>query len=42
VLPDCVSDPMPVSLVHGHGRAVPKRVRAVLTWLTQVIAPALA
>ncbi len=29
--------PMPVSLVHGHGGAVPKRVRAVMTWLGQII-----
>jgi DNA-binding transcriptional LysR family regulator len=34
--------PMPVSLVHAHGRNVPKRVRAVMTWLRQVIDPALA
>jgi len=30
---------MPVSLVHPHTRAVPKRVRAVMTWLAQRMAP---
>jgi len=35
-------EPMPVSLVHGHGRNVPKRVRAVMAWIAQVIAPPLA
>jgi len=38
VLPDYPAEPMPVSLVHPHGRSVPKRVRAVMTWLTSVIA----
>lgn len=37
VLPDWPCAAMPVSLVHGHGRAVPKRVRAVMTWLAQLI-----
>lgn len=41
VLPDLTCEPMPVSLVHGHGRSVPKRVRAVMTWLAQVMEPAL-
>lgn len=41
ILPDHTCAPMPVSLVHGHGRAVPKRVRAVLAWLAQVIEPVL-
>jgi hypothetical protein len=30
---------MPVSLVHGHGRNVPKRVRTVMQWLAAVLAP---
>jgi len=38
VLPDYPAEPMPVSLVHPHGRSVPKRVRAVMTWLTSLIA----
>ena len=29
VLPDHTCEPMPVSLVHPHGRTVPRRVRAV-------------
>lgn len=31
--------PMPVSLVHSHGRNVPRRVRAVMTWLEEILAP---
>jgi DNA-binding transcriptional LysR family regulator len=42
VLPDFPCAPMPVTLVHGHGRNVPKRVRAVLAWLTQVVEPLVA
>jgi DNA-binding transcriptional LysR family regulator len=42
VLPQLVSEPMPVSLVHSHGRNVPKRVRAVMTWIAAVIAPRLS
>lgn len=41
VLPEFPSEPMPVSLVHPHGRSVPKRVRAMLTWLAAVIRPKL-
>ena len=41
VLPDLPSEPMPVSLVHPHGRSVPKRVRAVMTWLAGVVRPRL-
>jgi DNA-binding transcriptional LysR family regulator len=39
VLPEHTCAPMPVSLVHPHTRAVPKRVRAVMTWLAQRMAP---
>lgn len=39
ILPDLPSEPMPVSLVHGHGRSVPKRVRAVMAWIESVIVP---
>jgi DNA-binding transcriptional LysR family regulator len=42
VLPDLTCAPMPVSLVHAHGRNVPKRVRLLMTWLRQVLEPALA
>jgi DNA-binding transcriptional LysR family regulator len=33
VLPEFTGRPLPVSLVHTHGRSVPKRVRAVMTFL---------
>lgn len=42
VLPEFTCAPMPVSLVHPHTRAVPRRVRAVMTWLAQQIAPHVA
>ncbi|HEU4532799.1 MAG TPA: LysR substrate-binding domain-containing protein, partial [Polyangiaceae bacterium] len=42
VLPDFVCAPMPVSIVHAHGKSVPKRVRAVMAWLAQVVEAALA
>src|SRR5512140_441971 len=41
VLPDLPSAPMPVSLVHPHGRSVPRRVRAVMQWIAAAIAPRL-
>jgi DNA-binding transcriptional LysR family regulator len=41
VLPDLPCAPMPVSLVHPHGRNVPRRVRAVMQWIASVIAPRL-
>jgi DNA-binding transcriptional LysR family regulator len=41
VLPDLRCQPMPVSLVHAHARSVPRRVRAVMTWLAHVLAPSL-
>jgi DNA-binding transcriptional LysR family regulator len=41
ILPDFPSEPMTVSLVHGHGRSVPKRVRIVMTWLAGLITPRL-
>ncbi len=39
VLPEATCQPMPVSIVHAHTRQVPKRVRAVMNWLAQVMAP---
>lgn len=39
ILPDFPAAPMPVSIVHGHARHVPKRVRAVMTWLAQLLQP---
>jgi DNA-binding transcriptional LysR family regulator len=41
VLPDLPSAPMPVSLVHPHGRGVPRRVRAVMQWIAAAVAPRL-
>jgi DNA-binding transcriptional LysR family regulator len=42
ILPEFTCAPMPVSLVHTHGRNVPKGVRAVMTFLAEVLQPALA
>ncbi|HEY0194266.1 MAG TPA: LysR family transcriptional regulator [Kofleriaceae bacterium] len=42
ILPEHTCAPMPVSFVHGHGNAVPRRVRAVMAWVAQVVAPRLA
>lgn len=39
VLPEYRCAPMPVSLVHAHGRNVPKRVRAVMSWIGQLLEP---
>lgn len=33
ILPEYGCAPMPVSLLHTHGKSPPRRVRAVLTWL---------
>jgi DNA-binding transcriptional LysR family regulator len=37
ILPEHTCRPMPVSLLHAHGTNVPKRVRAVMTWLEHVV-----
>jgi DNA-binding transcriptional LysR family regulator len=42
VLPQHTCAPMPVSLVHAHGRNVPRHVRAVMSWVAQQVAPHLA
>lgn len=42
ILPELVARPLAVSLLHAHTRNVPKRVRAMLAWLAQVIEPHLA
>lgn len=39
VLPGHVARSMPVSLLHTHGRAAPRRVRVVMAWLATVLAP---
>lgn len=38
VLPDCVAEPMPVSLVYAQRRHLPRRVDAFMTWLTGLLA----
>lgn len=42
VLPELTCAPMPVFLLHTHGRRVPQRVRVVLDWLAQLLAPFLS
>ena len=39
VLPACVHRPMPVSILHTHGRSAPQRVRAVVKWFADRMAP---
>jgi DNA-binding transcriptional LysR family regulator len=39
VLPEHTGAPMPVSLVHAHGRSVPRHVRTVMSWIAQLIGP---
>jgi DNA-binding transcriptional LysR family regulator len=41
ILPDFVCAPMPVSLVQGNPAKVRKPVRAVMSWLAQVVTPLL-
>lgn len=38
LLDDWVAAPMPVNLVHPHGRHLPRRVRAFMNWLEQLLA----
>jgi DNA-binding transcriptional LysR family regulator len=37
VLPHLPCEPLLVSLVHAHGRSVPRHVRAVMGWLTELM-----
>ncbi|MBM7115987.1 LysR family transcriptional regulator [Archangium primigenium] len=39
ILPEFVARPVPITLLHTHGHSVPRRVRAVMTWLMEVLAP---
>jgi DNA-binding transcriptional LysR family regulator len=41
ILPEHTCEPMPVSLVHSHGRNVPRRVRAVMNWVEETLVPEL-
>jgi DNA-binding transcriptional LysR family regulator len=42
VLPQHTCEPLPVSLVHAHGRQVPRQVRVVMSWIAQLLGPHLA
>lgn len=35
VLPEHAAEPMPVSIVHAYGTRVPRRVRAVMSWIDE-------
>ena len=37
ILPQHPCEPLPVSLVHAHGRNVPRHVRVVMNWLADVL-----
>lgn len=39
VLPDFTCAPLPVSIVHAHGRGVPRHVRLVMDWMAVTLAP---
>jgi DNA-binding transcriptional LysR family regulator len=39
VLPQHPCEALPVSLVHAHGRNVPRHVRAVMTWIAHTLEP---
>ena len=39
LLPEPVARPMPIALTHTLGRSVPRRVRAVMSWLTDLLTP---
>ena len=41
ILPEHTAAPMPVSIVHAHGKQVPTRVRVVIDWLSEVVTPTL-
>ncbi|WP_426755345.1 LysR family transcriptional regulator [Myxococcus sp. Y35] len=41
VLPELTCMPMPVSLLHTYGRSVPRRVRVVMNWLTELLVQSL-
>lgn len=42
VLPDFPAAPMPVSLLYAHRRHLPQRVKVLMDWLAQQLAPHLA
>ena len=42
VLPECVAEPMPVTLLYAQRRHLPRRVAAFMDWVAGVILPELA
>jgi len=39
ILPQHTGEPLAVSLVHAHGRNVPRHVRVVMSWIAQLVRP---
>lgn len=39
ILPEFIARPTPVTLLHTHGRSAPRRVRAVMAWLAELLTP---
>jgi DNA-binding transcriptional LysR family regulator len=39
ILPELTCAPMPIFLLHTHARNVPRRVRAVMSWIAELTAP---
>jgi DNA-binding transcriptional LysR family regulator len=39
ILPEFTCEPMPVSILHAHGRAVPRHVRIVMDWMAAALTP---
>jgi DNA-binding transcriptional LysR family regulator len=37
ILPQHTAEPMLVSLVHAHGRSVPRHVRTVMSWVAEIL-----
>jgi DNA-binding transcriptional LysR family regulator len=37
ILPQHTGEPLPVSLVHAHGRNVPRHVRTVMSWIAEIL-----
>lgn len=39
ILPEYWAAPLPVTLLYGHRRHVPKRVQAIMDWLEGMLRP---
>jgi DNA-binding transcriptional LysR family regulator len=37
VLPQHTAEPLAISIVHAHGRSVPRQVRAVMSWIAEIL-----